>query len=209
MTLWKKVCINVIRESCEFYLPFLPLPSRTGSGADILCSYRVYTFDPTEDSTKHKTSKPSSSEDIIDVSYVLHPISVLSHARFQAEADPEDSTYFIRKAMNVKFDAGEGWYFDIDWQIVYEKARASGNWELKTASSKPKQTPVKGRKQASKGKEALTKSAKKRQKVVKSLVEEVTGDIPKNKKADLDEDSRRSSRASSVETDAVSLTRLS
>lgn len=165
---------------------------------------RIYTFDPTEDSTKHKTSKPSSSEDIIDVSYVLDPIRVVSQKRFEAEEGQAESTYFIRKAMNVKFDAGEGWYFDVDWQVVYEKAWASGNWELKTTTSKPKETPAKGRKKASKGKEVITKSAKKRQKVVKSLVEEVTGDLPKNKKALLDEDSRRSSRASSVETDMVS-----
>lgn len=108
--------------------------------------------------------------------------------------------------MNTKFDAGEGWYFDIDWQVVYEKARASGNWELKTASSKAKKVPAtpKGKKTPSKSKKDLTKSAKKRQKVVKSIVEEVTGDLPKIKKAIDDEDSRRSSRASSVETDMVS-----
>lgn len=162
----------------------------------------IYTFDPTEDSTKHKTSKPSSAEDIIDVSYVLNPINVVSETRFQKEGEPEE-TYFIRKAMNTKFDAGEGWYFDIDWQVVYEKARASGNWELKTAASKKKQAASSKMKQTpSKGKDpAVSKSAKKRQKVVKSIVKEVTVDLPKVRSDE--EDSRRSSRASSVETDAV------
>lgn len=121
--------------------------------------------------------------------------------------EQDDHTYFIRKAMNVKFDVGDGWYFDVDWQVVYEKARASGNWELKTATRKAKQTPAtpKG-KRGGKGKESVTKSAKKRQKVVKSLVEEVTGDLPKNRKVEDDVESRRSSRASSIDTEAVSHT---
>lgn len=164
----------------------------------------MYTFNPNEDSTKHKTSKPSASEDIIDVSYVLNPIKVVSYAQYQAENQSE-STYFIRKAMNIQFDAGEGWYFDIDWQVVYEKARASGNWELKTASSKTRKDTscTKGKKAPSKSKSTITKSAKKRQKVVKSIVEEVTGDLPKTSKVLKYEDNQRSSRASSVETDIV------
>lgn len=131
----------------------------------------------------------------------------MSHAEHTGKTSTAVSpVYFIRKAMNTKFDVNDGWYFDIDWQTVYEKSRATGNWELKTGKSK-KKTSAKGKGKADKKEKSdVSQSAKKRRKVVKSLVKDVTQTLPKKLKED-DEDAR-SSRASSVDTSMVSLNTL-
>ncbi len=165
--------------------------------------YRMYTFDPTEDSTKSKATKASRAEDIIDVSYILDPIRVISHEAFekeQANADAlnEDDarpTFFIRKAMNAKADQGEGWFYDIEWQDVYERALTSGNWELKTAAEKPKK-PAK----AEKGKKAATNKKGKQttpKKIAKNVIKEISATLP----VPVKEDTPRASRQSSVDTE--------
>ena len=163
----------------------------------------MYAFDPTEDSTKSKATKASRAEDIIDVSYILDPIRVISHSAFEKEsADLDESTeddgrptFFIRKAMNAKAEQGEGWFYDIEWQDVYERALTSGNWELQTAAEKPKKAAKaeKGKKAppTKKGKQATPK------KIAKKAIKEISATLP----VPVKEDTPRASRQSSVDTE--------
>lgn len=165
--------------------------------------FSMYTFDPTEDSTKHKTTKASRAEDIIDVSYILSPIRVLSHKAFQqeqgsdsVESENDRPMFFVRKAMNTKAETGEGWFYDIEWQDVYERALTSGNWELQTGQG------VNGKSKASRtGKRKPAAKAKQQQKtpkkIAKKAVKEVSANLPVPKA-----DTPRASRQSSVDTEA-------
>lgn len=161
----------------------------------------MYAFDPTEDSTKNKATKASRAEDIIDVSYIISPIRVVSHAKFESTPTNEDEeddcpTFFIRKAMNAKADQGEGWFYDIEWQDVYEQALTSGNWELQMAvEPKEKQTKAAKGKKATAEKKAGSQATPKR--IAKKGVKEVSANLPVPVKAETP----RASRQSSVDTE--------
>lgn len=160
--------------------------------------FSMYAFDPAEDSTKNKATKASRAEDIIDVSYVLSPVRVLSQKAFEQEAEMPEAeddrpTFFVRKAMNTKADQDEGWFYDIDWQEVYERALTSGNWELQTG-----QKAAETRSKAAKTKPTKAKKEQKTPKrIAKKAVKEVAANLPVPKAA-----TPRASRQSSVDTEA-------
>lgn len=120
-----------------------------------------------ETSTKSVTSKSSRAEDIHDVSYILSHIKVTSYESFEARQhgrhfqedgaanevldDDDEEPFFIRKALNTRAEPGDGWFYDINWQDVFETGCASGNWEIKlhqepeAKQSKPQKTKARAR----------------------------------------------------------------
>lgn len=130
----------------------------------------IYTFDPTCNSLTSKISNASRAEDTHDVTYILSHIRLVTYEQYikegdqeQADRDPEDApTYFLRKALNTKAESGDGWFYDINWQDVYEKGCASGNWELKMGGAEPEPPKQKAKKaQSRKTKDKATAKGKK------------------------------------------------
>ena len=142
----------------------------------------MYTFDPSEALTKSTSSKNSWAEDTHDVSYIHSKIRILSHAAFLAEskevAAVDENTFFIRKALNTKAEQADGWFYDVEWQDLYEKASASGNWELHVAIEEfnvPKRHKGKGKSKTGKG---LEWDGLEHRTVKKKVLREVPRDIP-------------------------------
>lgn len=112
----------------------------------------------------------------------MSTIKIVSEKSFFKQAENPTSegdnaqgkVYFVRKAINTRAEQADGWFYDIEWQDIYERGCSTGIWELQTATEV---VEVKHTKR-DKTKPSRASGSAKAKKVIKKVVTEVEKDLP-------------------------------